>query len=137
MTERRAVLRKRDGMPHFEVTTVDGQRVRYADIWQHRNLVFVSVDSGDESYGRALAARADDFAAAETALVVSAEPIRGVPTPGVVVADQWGEIVYVFDGRHPDEARRLDRRGTTPMPSSRELLDWVTFIRMKCPECPP
>jgi hypothetical protein len=131
------MLRRGDGMPHFEVTTVDGQRVRYADVWQHRNLVFVSVNPGDESYARELAARAAEFGVAETALVVSAEPIRGVPTPGVVVADQWGEIAYVFDPRHPDEARRFDRRGTTAMPSLRELLDWVTFVRMKCPECPP
>ena len=135
--ERRAVLRRRDGMPHFEVTTIDGQRVRYADLWQHSNLVFVSVDSRDDPYGRSLAAHADDFAATETALVVSTEPITGVPTPGVVVADQWGEIAYVFDAHHPDEARRLDRRGTTPLPSERELLDWVNFVRMRCPECPP
>jgi hypothetical protein len=137
VTERRAVLRRRDGMPHFEVTTIDGERVRYADLWQHRNLVFVSVDSRDDPYGRSLAACADDFAAAETALVVSTEPIKGVPTPGVVVADQFGEIAYVFDANHPDESRRYDRRGTTPFPSERELLDWVNFVRMNCPECPP
>ena len=135
--ERRAVLRRRDGMPHFEVTTIDGQRVRYGDLWQHCNLVFVSVDSTDDPYGRALTQHAGDFADAETALVVSTEPITGVPTPGVVVADQWGEIAYVFDAHHPDEARRFDRRGTTPMPSGRELLDWIHFVRMKCPECPP
>ena len=136
--ERRAVLRRRDGMPHFEVTTIEGQRVRYADLWQHCNLVFVSVDSRDDPYGRSLAAHAVDFAASETALVVSTEPITGVPTPGVVVADQWGEIACVFDALHPDEARsRFDRRGSTPLPSERELLDWINFVRMRCPECPP
>lgn len=131
------MLRRRDGMPHFEVTTIDGERVRYADLWQHCNLVFVSVDSRDDPYGRSLAERADDFAASETALVVSTEPITGVPTPGVVVADQWGEIAYVFDAHHPDEARQFDRRGTTSLPSERELLDWVHFVRLRCPECPP
>jgi hypothetical protein len=30
-------------VPHFEVTTVDGQHVRYDDIWQRRNLVLVVV----------------------------------------------------------------------------------------------
>ena len=135
--ERRAVLRPRDGMPHFEVTTINGQRVRYADLWQHWNLVFVSVDSRDDPYGRSLAAHTDDFAASETALGVSAQPITGVPTPGVVIADQWGEIAHVFDSHHPDEARSLDRRGSTPLPSKRELLDWVNFVRMRCPECPP
>ena len=131
------MLRRRDGMPHFEVMTIDGQHVRYADLWQHFNLVLVSVDSRDDPYGRSLAAHANDFAASETALVVSTEPIRGVPTPGVVVADQWGEIAYVFDAHHPDEARQFDRRGTTALPSERELLDWVHSVRMRCPECPP
>ena len=124
-------------MPHFEITTIDGRRVRYSDIWQHRNLVFVSLESRDDPYARTLTAGADDFAAAEATLVISTDPVEWLPRPGVVVADQWGEIVYVFDAHHPDEARRSDRRGTTPLPSARELIDWLNFVRIECPECPP
>lgn len=32
-------------IPHFDVTTVDGTRVRYDEIWQHRNLVLVLADA--------------------------------------------------------------------------------------------
>jgi hypothetical protein len=28
-------------VPHFDVMTIDGRRVRYDDIWQRRNLVLV------------------------------------------------------------------------------------------------
>lgn len=55
-----------DAVPHFYVLTVDGQRVRYAGTWQHRNLVFVSVGVADRPqlarYVEELWARRSDFA---------------------------------------------------------------------------
>ena len=121
---RRAVLRRGDQVPHFEVSTADGRAIRYTDIWQSKNLVFVSADSAATQYLNRLQARADDFTAADTVLVVSSDKVPGLPSPGAVVADKWGEIAYVFD-----------RHRTTP--TADELLEWVNFVRMKCPECPP
>jgi len=44
-------------VPHFEVTTVDGQRVRYDDIWQRRNLVLVFVNPHQRDAGARYASR--------------------------------------------------------------------------------
>lgn len=115
-------------VPHFDVVTIDGLRVRYGDVWQQRNLVLVCVEpSTSQFYVRMLQERAAEFTAAETALVISAQPIAGFPCPGVVVADRWGEVVHVF--------QRKDVCDAEPTPD--ELLDWIGFVRMQCPECPP
>lgn len=119
-----------DQVPHFEVTTVDGHRVRYADLWQHRNLVFVSMNAAEadsQQYLTNLREHTADFTAADTALVISAETVAGLPSPGVAVADRWGEIVHVFRGEG----------GRGAMPTVDELLEWVNFVRIQCPECPP
>ncbi|HWP99004.1 MAG TPA: hypothetical protein VNK92_00915 [Vicinamibacterales bacterium] len=127
-----APARPRDLLPHFEVATLDGRRARYGEIWQRRNLVLVLLDGAEtreaQRYARRLAERAADFAAADTALVCTADPIAGLPSPGVIVADRWGEIVHVAAA----PAGRLDE-----LPQVDELLDWVRFVRMQCPECPP
>jgi uncharacterized protein len=120
-------LARGDQVPHFDVGTVDGTRVRYADLWQHRNLVLVSPGASSEEwqrYAASLLNRAADFSAAETALVVSSDPIAGLQSPGVLVADRWGEIVHV-----------VQAGGAPPDPD--DLLEWVDFVRMQCPECPP
>jgi hypothetical protein len=120
-----------DQVPHFEVVTVDGRRVRYADLWQHRNLALVLVKDviapQSQQYVGTLRDREPDFTAADSALVVSTDAIGGLPSPGVVIADRWGEIVQVFGCN--------DRSCATPTPD--ELLEWVNFVRIQCPECPP
>jgi hypothetical protein len=47
-----------------------------------------------------------------------------VPSPGVVVADRWGEVYYV---------QEADRAAALPPPA--ELIDWLRFVRDECPEC--
>jgi hypothetical protein len=44
--------------------------------------------------------------------------------PGVLIADRWGEVVF------SDEAPDVGA-----LPTSQELLDWLTFVRNRCPEC--
>ncbi len=118
-------------VPHFEVTTVDGTRVRYADIWQRRNLVFVALDrngaAASREFARQLQQRAAEFARADTALVISEQPVEGLPSPGVAVADRWGEVIYT---------RNWGDRDASPVAVD-ELLEWITFVREQCPECPP
>lgn len=46
----------------------------------------------------------------------------------VVVADRWGEILHIASQSAADLSR---------LPSVDELLSWVQFARMQCPECPP
>ncbi len=114
-------------VPHFDVATVDGGRVRYADVWQHRNLVLVLLGADTAatgSYAKELQARAREFAEAETVLAVTAETVRGLPSPAAIVADRWGEIIHVAPGGDG-------------WPSPDDLLEWVNVVQRQCPECPP
>ena len=123
-------LERGDQIPHFDVATLSGQHVRYSDLWQHNNLVLVSVDARDpalQQYVRDLQAREAEFAAANTALVISTDSVAGLPVPEIVVADQWGEVIQAFEPSGPHAA----------MPSADELLEWIAFVRIQCPECPP
>jgi hypothetical protein len=118
-------------VPHFEVTTVDGQPVRYDDIWQRRNLVLVLVTPHQREagvhYASQLEARRAEFEREETTVVVTADAVPKL-TAGALVADRWGEILYL-------ETASGDQ--TFRFPDVNELLSWVHFIEIQCPECPP
>lgn len=118
-----------DLVPHFDVTALDGRRVRYGELWQRRSLVFAALPERSESavqYAAQLLRREPDFAAEEAALVISADPVERFPRRGVVVADRWGEVVY---------SREVE--AGADLPAVEDLLDWVRFLRSQCPECPP
>lgn len=116
-------------VPHFEVTTLGGQRVRYREIWQRRALVLVVVNANERAaaahYASLLKARQDEFDEAEATVVMTADAVPGMSPRGVVIADRWGEILY--SGSPP----------AGEFPSVDELLSWVRFARIQCPECPP
>ena len=119
-------------VPHFDVTSLAGRRVRYEELWQRRNLVLVLADPREReaalSYASKLEVRADEFDKAETTVVVTTDSVRGLPARGAIVADRWGEILYM----------EAPAGGNTPQfPSVDELLSWVEFARIQCPECPP
>jgi hypothetical protein len=116
-------------VPHFEVTTVDGHRVRYQELWQRRALVLVIVTASERnaaaSYASQLGARRSEFEDAEATVVVTPDAVPGLSPRGVVIADRWGEILHIASPP-PGE-----------FPSVDELLSWVRFARIQCPECPP
>jgi len=121
-------------VPHFDVTTVEGRRVRYRELWQRRNLILAALTPDQRDIAAhlssALESRRGELDEAEAVVVVTADEIPGLPAPQVVIADRWGEIVY----RSPQAA---PTGGASPFPDVDELLSWVRFIRMQCPECPP
>jgi hypothetical protein len=45
--------------------------------------------------------------------------VTGVPRPGALVADRWGEVVHVEDG----------------WPTVSSLLEWLDYVAHRCPEC--
>ena len=48
----------------------------------------------------------------------------GIPTPAVLVADQWGELFV------------LEHAGTKHAFFSKdEIIDWVRYLAIQCPEC--
>ncbi len=121
-------LQRGDRVPHFDVDQIDGTRARYSDQWQMRNLVLLSLPDGDGAelveYATRLAERRAAIDAEQTALVLTRAPIPGVPRPGLVIADRWGEIYSVVDARSAAELPTLD-----------DLLEWLRYIQHACPEC--
>jgi hypothetical protein len=119
-------------VPHFSVTTVGGIQARYRDIWQHRNLVLILAQPQQREaaarYASQLAARQAEFEQAETTVMVTTDAVAGLPAPAVVIADRWGEILHIDSSPAADPSQ---------LPSVDELLSWVQFARMQCPECPP
>lgn len=120
------MLRRGDQIPHFAVTTLDGAHVEYRDLWQRKNLLLVLVAGRDASSGgdrvSELVRVAPELAALNTACVVTAERIAGLPASGVAIADRWGEIQAVVD-----DADRV--------PDPDDILDWLRYVQNRCPEC--
>ena len=120
-------IRVHDLMPMFTAATADGTVVRYEDIWQRRNLLLVSLPGDDptsSAYAASLGVLESSLAAYEAVLLVVATQIEGIPSPGVVVADRWGEVYHL---------QQADRASALPRPE--ELIDWLRFVRSECPEC--
>lgn len=126
------LLKSGDEMPHFRATTVEGRPFRYDEIWQRKNLVLIVLPAErPESATRVSVARLTDWsitavrtAGDDTEWVITRDEIEGVGTPGVVVADKWGEIQFA------QSARSL-----TDLPNGDELAEWLDYVRYQCPEC--
>jgi hypothetical protein len=120
------MLQPRDQIPHFVVTDIDGRTVAYAAISQHAHLLLVSLGNAaapdDRLLGYVDEIRA--LAAGDLACVVTRDAVPGLPSPGAIVADRWGEIVHV--------ASAAD---VWSLPSAVDLAEWVAYIRIQCPEC--
>lgn len=119
------MLQQGDSVPHVDVRQIDGKRMSYSDVWQHRNLVLV-VTGDDDSAPVAetitgLQTRASQIAELETVIVITADNVPGVSRPGIVIADRWGEICHVAD-----RSAWLDATG---------IIEWLEFLQHKCPEC--
>jgi hypothetical protein len=121
------MLHPGDLLPHFEVTDLDGRRIDYSSIWQRKNLVLVTLSDthpSSRSYAERLMARGRDSKTDDTEWVVTCDHVPGIPSPGAVVADRWGELIHVAHA--PDVAH-------LPVPD--ELDEWVDYVRHRCPEC--
>ena len=107
-------------LPDFAVTDHDGRHVAYADLWQRLGAVVVVVDDTvDRAAVDALAAHGDEIRSHDAVLVITATPIAGMPRPGMVVADRWGEIQVVAAG----------------FPRADDIVAWVEYVEQRCPEC--
>src|SRR5262245_10164997 len=117
-------------VPRFDVRTLDGQHVRYDEIWQHRNLVLLVADPREreaaERYASGLRSHRPEFDKMETTVVVTTDVVPGFGPTRLVIADRWGEIQHA-------EAMA---GGVSQLSSVDEVLSWIEFVRMQCPECP-
>jgi hypothetical protein len=118
-------------VPHFDLRSVDGRRLHYDEVWQRRNLVLVVFTANEcetaAQYASRLQARAEEFRQEEATVVVTVDVVPTLSAPTVVVADRWGEILF-----HDSPSDPMWR-----MPDVDELLSWVHFAQIQCPECPP
>jgi hypothetical protein len=121
MAERRFV-------PHFSVTTIDGEPCPYAELWQKKNLLLVllpqTTSSDVDAYVSILQEHTGHLEAAETTSVITRDRVPGFASPGVVIADRWGEIAYVAEGRSASELPPFDT-----------LIEWLRHVQSRCPEC--
>jgi hypothetical protein len=102
----------------FEVTTVAGEVFSYDTVWQHRNLVLVVVADPGDPLVSALRSHASEFHALDAACVITTNALDGMPVPGALVADRWGEILHIGE-----------------RPAVDELLEWAQHSQHRCPEC--
>ena len=121
-------IRARDLIPMFSVTSREGgTSVDYRDVWQKNNLVLVTLSKDDpaaKAYAMSLFALEPEMASEDARVIVTATRIEGIPSPGVVVADRWGEVYYVQAANRAAE-----------LPGSGELMEWIKYVRNECPEC--
>jgi hypothetical protein len=119
-------LRNGDAVPHFVVRAGEGRVVEYSAIWQRRNLVLVAVPSSARAdpYVATLQSRAAAFDEHESSVVVTEDRIPGLPAPGLLVADRWGEIVHL-----------VTPQAVSDLPPAATLLRWLEAIEHRCPEC--
>ena len=117
-----------DQLPHFEATTVTGERFLYSRVWQRKNLLLVVLAAVDEAaalaYDAQLRDRMGAFGSTDTVRVVTLDGVSGLPDRAVVIADRWGEIAHVAAADDPDR-----------LPAPAELLEWVGYVQRHCPEC--
>jgi peroxiredoxin len=122
------MLQRGDPVPHFDVRTHDDRRVSYTAIWQHRNLLLISLPgekcAACEAYIAQLSVQMAAFASHHSECVITRDRVPGIPSPSVVVADKWGEIAYV--------ATASD---IADLPPAQELVEWVGYLQNQCPEC--
>lgn len=115
-------------LPHFEATTVTGERFAYSQVWQRKNLVLVVLRPDDAvaaaSYEAQLRVRLAAFSATDTVCVVTVDNVSGLPDCAVAIADRWGEIAHVAT---VGDAHAL--------PPPAELLEWISYVQQRCPEC--
>jgi hypothetical protein len=122
-------LRAGDFLPSFTSETLDGREVPDTQLWQRRNVVLLVAPreavATQSSYMSSLDRRISELKPSDTSLVISHQPIVGVPRYTIVIADRWGEIVH------------LAHFPSATWPPIDDVVEWVEFIRAQCPECPP
>ena len=146
-------------LPAFSLPSSDGAVIHLSDFRQHKDLilVFLSGKDSDLALLRGLA-RDDDLFAEQDAQVIAV--VRGGPARAVKIKRQLNlpyPLLIDADGRVFDIYSPMDSKGETrlaiyvadrygeifysflddggaPIPSVKDLLDWVIFAEAQCPE---
>jgi hypothetical protein len=115
--------------PFLRGVTLDGE-LSYERLWQHRNVVLFVLPARTfeavKPYLNEVNDRLTMLKPPDTSLVIAQQSGSGVPMNTMLVADRWGEIARAMP--LADDPTRW------PLPG--DILEWVEFVRAKCPECP-
>jgi hypothetical protein len=119
-------MQKGEQLPHFTTTDVNGRRFEYASVWQHKHLLLVTVsdEPASQAYVSAVMRQTKTIMARDAVCVITRDAIPGVPRPGVVIADRWGEIQYIGSAG-----------SVAGLPAPDELVEWLEYVQQQCPEC--
>ena len=121
-------MQKGDTLPFFSAITLAGERVRYEELWQRKNVVLVCLppqpSEGDDEYVAELAERAAEVESHAAACIVTRDAVAGIAAPGLAIADRWGEVQYL--------ASSATTRG---LPDVTDILDTLDYVSRRCPEC--
>ena len=122
------MLQRGDSVPHFEARTLEGVPFSYSTIWQHKNLLLVTipapVSASTSAYAAEVTARLRQFGDPDLECVITHDQVPGISTPAVVVADRWGEVVFA-----------VETSDAADLPAPQELMEWVNYVMNQCPEC--
>ena len=121
------MLQTGDLVPHFTVTTFSGGSFDYSDIWQRKNLVLVLLpaeSAASTKFVDQLTAHMSELTGDDSACVITRDSVSGVPSPGIIVADRWGEIHHVAEGKTVDDLAGPD-----------DVIEWLRYVQHQCPEC--
>src|SRR5690349_13704580 len=117
-----------DSVPHFEVRTLAGEPFRYSTIWQHKHMLWVTIATRDSestaAYVADVTARVREFGDHDVHCVVTQDGVPGMSAPAVIVADRWGEIIFAREASD-----------VADLPAPQELMEWLNYLRNRCPEC--
>lgn len=148
--------------PDFELTTASGQPLRLSDYRGRLNLVLVLTDDASatadlvneiaEFYDKFTGHEAEIMAIAQSFRQECAQIEKRLKLPFAVLADQDGRIhravgasdehgnaaaaVYVTD-RYGEVFGAYRTRDGQTLPGAYEILSWLAFINIQCPECEP
>jgi hypothetical protein len=121
------LVRAGQQVPHFRVEALDHTQVAYSEICQRKNLVLVLLpedgSQAEDRYVAQLEGLMAEVTPRDSACVISRTSVPGLPRPGIVVADRWGEIHFGTGGRLED------------LPAPAEIVEWLRFVQVQCPEC--
>lgn len=120
-------------VPHVVVRRSDGTTFTYGDIWQKRNLVLIrlgpEVNEDEErlsaaAWIRSLLSHDETLRQYDTEVVITRDPVPGLPPLSILVADRWGEIAAVEPFGRADSPLSVE-----------DILEELRFVAHACPEC--
>lgn len=138
----------------YELTKTDGSTLMLSDFRNKLNVVLIifngALTPAQTQWLRQLAGKSDEVRENETRVIVAVpagQQIEGLPAELIVASDESGRVlrdlaagpstaVYFTDKfREVFHVYRIAQG--EPLPSVDEILGWIKFVAMQCPECHP